>query len=96
MNEPKWKLKDWIPFEKLNFGQLCLNPNAVDILLDEKNRTKIDWYLLSSNTNYKIIDMISQNLNKIEWFILSENPSAISILNKHRKKINWGIIIRKS
>jgi len=39
------KLRDWVNIDKLNWYNLSLNPNAIEIL------NRIDWGILSANTN---------------------------------------------
>ena len=41
------KLRDWIPFDKIDWGALSYNPNAIHIL--EKNLDKVHWGQLSMN-----------------------------------------------
>jgi hypothetical protein len=42
-----YKLRDWIPEEKLDWRRLSCNPNAVELL--EKNLDKVNWRWLSLN-----------------------------------------------
>ena len=44
-----YKLRDWIQVDKLNWGKLSCNPNAIELL--KKNQDKIVWHELSSNSN---------------------------------------------
>jgi hypothetical protein len=44
-----YKLKDFIPLDKIIWKQLSKNRNAVFLL--ENNLDKIDWQYLSSNKN---------------------------------------------
>ena len=37
------KLRDWIDIDKLDWFGLSLNPNAIDLLKENKN--KIDWLI---------------------------------------------------
>ena len=43
------KLRDWIDVNKLNWNHLSENPNAIDILKENKN--KINWSKLALNHN---------------------------------------------
>ena len=70
------KLREWIPFDKLDWVNLSKNPNAIHIL--EKNFDKLDWVNLSKNPN--AIHILEQNLDKVCWWALSSNPNAIPIL----------------
>ena len=45
--QPHYKLRDWIPFDKLDFNYLSKNSNAIHIL--EKNLDKVHWDNLSRN-----------------------------------------------
>ena len=67
----KYVLLDWIDKDKLNWDSLCLNPNAIDLLL--KNKDKINWDKLSANPN--AIDLLKKNQDKIRWAWFSLNPS---------------------
>ena len=70
-----YKLRHWIPIEKLDFKKLSLNPNAIHLL--EKNMDKIDWEELSKNPN--AIDLLEKNIDKIDdWYFLSQNPSIFT------------------
>ena len=52
LNQPIWKLRDWIDIEKLNWNMLSLNPNAIELL--EQNEDKINWYVLSYNSQCNV------------------------------------------
>jgi hypothetical protein len=58
-----YKLRYWIPVEKLHWSALSAIPNAIHLL--EQNLDKIDWYWLSENPN--AIFLLGQNLDKIHW-----------------------------
>ena len=83
-----YKLRDWIPIDKLDFYYLSSNPNAISIL--EKNIDQINWYNLSRNPN--AIHLLEQNMDKIEWECLSENPNAIHLLENNIDKIDWSYL----
>ena len=51
----------YIPSNKINWNNLSLNPNAIQIL--EQNVDKINWKYLSSNPN--AIHLLEQNIDKI-------------------------------
>ena len=44
MNKPIYKLYDWIDENKLDWDNLSLTPNAIQLL--EANPDKINWYYL--------------------------------------------------
>jgi hypothetical protein len=74
-----YKLCNWIDTTEINWGNLLLNINAIDIL--EKNLDKVNWWGLSRNTN--AIHILGQNLDKINWYGLSLNINAIHLLEKN-------------
>ena len=43
------KLRDWIDINKIDWVYLSLNPNAIDLL--KENKDKIDWRCLTANPN---------------------------------------------
>jgi len=43
------KLREWVPFDKLDWESLSQNPSVVPIL--EKNLDKVDWEQLYKNPN---------------------------------------------
>jgi hypothetical protein len=61
--------------DKINWGWLSSNPNAIHLL--EKNPNKIDWKVLSKNPN--AIHLLETNPNKIKWGCLSSNPSIFEL-----------------
>jgi hypothetical protein len=75
----KYVLLDWIDKDKLNWRNLCENPNAIDLLELEENYDKINWHHISLNPN--AIDLFKKNYDKINWRILSANPNAIKLLH---------------
>ena len=83
-----YKLRSWINKNNLNFSNLSLNPNAIDLL--EKNQDNLNWFNLSENPN--AIDLLEQNLDKINWSMLSLNPNAIRLLEQNQDKINWELL----
>ena len=85
----KYKLKDWIPPEKINWDALSENPNAIELL--KNNPTKIVWRNLSANPAPYAVKLLKENKTKIDWDYLSvnTNPYAIELLKANRNKINW-------
>ena len=98
----KYKLKDWIPLDKLNWGFLSLNPDAIELL--KENPDKIEWIWLSSNPN--AIELLKEKIDeenkmdkeylkklpsnkKIDYSNLSENVNSIELLRENPKNINW-------
>ena len=88
----KYKLKDWIPPEKLDWGWLSENPNAIELL--KNNPTKIVWMNLSANPAPYAIKLLKENQDKINWKWLSFNPNdeAIELLKENPKKIDWEML----
>ena len=66
-----YKLRDWIPSDKIDFYYLSKNPNSISIL--EKNIDQIDWYNLPLNPN--AMSILEKNIDKINWKYLSANSS---------------------
>jgi hypothetical protein len=61
----------------------------VNLLL--QNTDKIDWDLLSTNSNDRALDCLLANPEKINWALLSLNTNTrvIEILKQNQDKINW-------
>jgi len=91
-------LRDGIPMDKLNWGYLSENPNAIDLLRDridfeksllqdEYNRlpSKINWSSLCRNSDIGAIELVKENYNEIDWSVLSSNPNAIHLLEDRVK-----------
>ena len=92
----KYKLKDWIPPEKLNYSHFFsfnLHPYAIELL--QKNIHElfhvIDWYKLSENPNSAAIELLKKYPENISWNWLSKNPNpaAIELLEANPDKIDW-------
>jgi hypothetical protein len=84
----KFKLLPWIPLEKLDWNNLSLNPNAIELL--KEHPENIRWDYLAGCTND--IDFLIENCkNHNIWYWLSENPNdkAIELLRKNLKRIDW-------
>ncbi len=81
----KYVLKDWISPEKLHWGWLSKNPNAIELL--KTNPSEIDWPFLSANPNEEAIELLKTNRDEIfcEYLSLNTNPEAIELL---KTKIN--------
>jgi hypothetical protein len=80
-----YKLRDWIPLEKLYWAYLSKNPNAISLL--EKNPEKICWISLSSNEN--AVHLLEKNFKKINWHSLMINPNALHLIQKYKKNTQW-------
>ena len=88
----KYELRDWIPLEKLDWGNLSKNPNDGAIELLKKHKKKIDWLWLSSNPNPEAIELLKANPKNINWDFLSYNKGAIELLKAKPEKINWDML----
>ena len=90
-----YNLREWIPLRKIDWGWLCLNPNAIDFLSLPANKKRIDYHQLCNNTNPRALILIAEEIMRnpnspdINWNVLSRNPDAIDILDTHRNKIKW-------
>ena len=84
-----YELREWIPFEKINFKNLSKNKNAISIL--EKNKDKINWSFLSMNPeaihmfteinnifSSEIYFEIIKNMGFIDWFRFCDNPNCVN------------------
>lgn len=72
LNRPIQKLKDWIDYKTIDWYQLSLNPNAIQLL--SKNPDKIDWYYLSLNPSIFQLDyqVMRRNNEEIEEKLIKE------------------------
>ena len=84
----------------INYSNLSENPSAIELIKnkineendmygDLDNSKKINWKLLSSNTNEEVIELLQANPNNIDWKRLSANPNAIELLRTNPSKIDW-------
>ena len=95
----KYKLRDWLPSNKLSNDLVSANPNAIDFFSLPHNRRLIAWHILSENPN--AVDFLSLPENKkfIFYHYLScnksSNPKLIKLLKDYIKanprsmEINW-------
>jgi len=96
MNNPVYKLLDWVDINKLCWKGLSRNPNAIDLL--KQNLDKINIIELLDNSNIlDIIHLINTTLLEKELNYFSNSPlthtisniNAIELLKKYQKKICW-------
>ena len=64
------KLRDWININKLNWYGLSFNPNAIELLKENKN--KINWDYLSLNEN--AIKLLKENQVMDRIFLAKITP----------------------
>ena len=57
--------------DKIDWGILSSNPNAIHLL--EQNLDKVDWDGLSINPN--AIPILQNNLDNVDWSLIWLNPS---------------------
>jgi len=91
-----YKLREWIPIDKIDWKSLCINPLAIDFLKEHietsiKNNTEplIDWDVLSSNINAipLLRDYINKHIalgtkSKINWINLLKNKNWVCLFKK--------------
>lgn len=93
-----YKLRDWIPVEKLKIKQLSSNPHdtaieAIEMLIQKQKVENIDWENLAKNPNDKAIRLLADNFdNVVSDKIISnllQNPSneAIKLLKQNQDEI---------
>jgi hypothetical protein len=96
----EYKLRDWLPSNKLSNDFVSANPNAIDFFSLQQNRRLIARHILSENPN--AVDFLSLPENKIfiNYHYLScnksSNPKLIELLKAElkanpdiRRQINW-------
>ena len=84
------KLRDWINIDKINWHLLSGNPNAIELL--KENKDKINWFNLNYNPN--AIELLKENKDKIIWNYFSKNPNIFTYdYNKMKENMkNSGIV----
>ena len=87
---PDYELLEWIDFTSLRWFGLWINPIAIHLL--EQNKDKIYWDWLSRNPS--AIHLLEQNKDKINWNWLSRNTAAMHLLEQNKDKINWDLLSR--
>ncbi len=85
--EHRWKIRDWIDINKLDWWGLSNNPKALYLL--ESNPDRINFKELSKNRNDYAMEILSKHPDKIYYEYLSSNPNAISILKNNMDKIDF-------
>ena len=98
----EYKLRSWLPSNKLANDFVSANPNAIDFLSLPQNRRLIAWHILSENPN--AIDFLSlpENKERIFYHYLScnksSNPKLIELLKDYiianpsirsKRQLNW-------
>ena len=75
-NTLEYKLRDWIPIDKLHWDKLSLNPKAIKLLEDKIKEEMI----LFENGEYYVLP----NNKKINWANLSKNPNIFELIKKFK------------
>lgn len=83
--------------DKIIWYYLCENVNAVPLIA--QNMDKIQLSFLCKNRSPAAMDLIEQHIDKIDsdsnlecsrdGLLLSRNPSALPLLSRHPRLINW-------
>ena len=98
----KYKLRDWLPSNKLSNDIVSANPNAIDFFSLPHNRRLIAWHILSENPNAVDFLSLSENKERIFYHYLScnksSNPKLIELLQDYiianpsirsKRQLNW-------
>ena len=97
LNKPIWKLRDWIDKEKLDMYQLGLNPNAIELLKEIKNKDDKLINKMCLNTSPFIIEQLLEHENVIDYktiyynYSKYYNPNIIEIYRNKFDKINFNL-----
>ena len=97
MNNPVYKLLDWIDINKLYWDGLSRNPNAINLLKNNLDKVRLTWLLENPNV-LDIIDLIDAALlekclnrfSKSGSNRLFRNINVIKLLKNYPDKIDWG------
>jgi len=96
MNNPVYKLLDWIDINKLYWDGLSRNPNAINLLKNNLDKVRLTWLLENPNV-LDIIDLIDAALlekclnrfSKSGSNRLFRNINVIKLLKNYPDKIDW-------
>ena len=79
----------FVPTDNLSWSSLSYCSCAIHLLI--KNKNKIDWQGLSSNSSPEAIRLLETHPEMIDWKMLSRNTNteAIRILEENIEKIDW-------
>ena len=96
MNNPVYKLLDWIDINKLNWDGLSRNPNAIDLIKKNLDKVTLSWLLTNPNL-INIIDLIDTTLlekcfkhfSKSGSSRLFKNINVIKIFKNYPDIIDW-------
>ncbi len=98
MNEARWKLRDSIDFDYLNWIELSKNPHQGAFELLMKHKDLIDWRRFCINSSSEAIEFLKKNPDKIyfEYLCINSNPAIIELLKGNESKINWSALSSNS
>jgi hypothetical protein len=82
------KLRDWVDINKINWYYLSENPNAIELLKENKN--KIDWHFFSKNPNIFTYNYKKMKENMKNSGIVEELMAFIFHTRNMNKWIDWG------
>ena len=86
----------FVPTDNLSWSSLSYCSCAIHLLT--KNKDKIDWHGLSSNSSPEAIRLLETHPERIEWSMLSRNtsPKSMRILEENFEKIDWWYLSENS
>jgi hypothetical protein len=98
MNEARWKLKDFIEIDYLNWFELSKNPHPAAIELLMKNKELVDWRRFCINPSDEAIEYLKKNPDKIyfDYLCINSNPAIMELLKGNESKINWSALSANS
>ena len=79
-----YKLRDWIPAEKLNWEFISTVSSESYFQLIKSNLQLIDWQMICFNTNQDIIKMFCEYVHT-----LTTTPDMDPLIHEKRKQLNW-------
>ena len=96
MSDNYYKLRDWIPMDKLNWSSLSINPNSIHLVKEQfekeinQHENRINWYWGSEKPDeFDLIEVPE----KTDWHYLSKNPNAIDLIKHQLEKNKYKIIL---
>ena len=98
MNEARWKLRDSVDFNYLNWFELSKNPHPAAFEILMKNKNLVDWRRFCINPSQEAIEYLKENPDMIyfEYLCINSNPAIIDLLKGNESKINWSALSSNS
>lgn len=81
--------------DKVSWMALLQNPSAIPLFekyISQKkynDKTKIEWVMMSWNSNPNIGELLEKHLKVVNWFIVETSLRDIAFLERHQDKLNW-------